>query len=370
MTTVSITDIMVDDDITKFTVKNTNVSIVNALRRTILTDIPACVIQTDTEAVNQCKIEINTGRLHNEFLKQRISCIPIYVEYDEINILPEKYELVVDVENTSDSLLFVTTEDFKIRNIETGKFCTAEQTKRIFPPNKLTNQYIDFARLRAKLSDSFPGEKLKLTARFSVSTAKTNSSFNMVSKCTFMNTVDMERVNDKWDEHEKDKKALGMTPENIEFDKRNFYILDAQRIFKKDCFDFTIQTVGVYENEKIIQIACDVIINKCKKITNITETDQLLILQGETTIQNCYDIILDDEDYTIGKLYEFMLYDTYFIKDPILSFCGFNKPHPHDTSCVIRIAYNFPVEKSTIRMHIKEASDAIINIFNDIHKSF
>jgi hypothetical protein len=51
------------------------------------------------------------------------------------------------------------------------------------------------------------------------------------------------------------------------------------------------------------------------------ETDQLLILQGETTIQNCYDIVLDDEDYTIGKLYEFMLYDTYF-KDPILSFAG------------------------------------------------
>jgi hypothetical protein len=56
---VSITDIMVDDDITKFTIKNTNVSVVNAL--IILTDIPACVIQTDSEAVNQCKIEINTG---------------------------------------------------------------------------------------------------------------------------------------------------------------------------------------------------------------------------------------------------------------------------------------------------------------------
>jgi DNA-directed RNA polymerase subunit L len=367
---VSITDIMVDDDITKFTIKNTNVSVVNALRRIILTDIPACVIQTDSEAVNQCKIEINTGRLHNEFLKQRLSCIPIHIDYDDINILPEKYELVLDAENTSDSLLIVTSGDFKIRNFETGKFCTEEQTKRIFPPNKLTNQYIDFARLRAKLSESFLGEKLKLTARFSVSTAGVNSSFNMVSKCTFMNTVDVDRVNDRWDEVEKEKKALGMSPETIEFDKKNFYILDAQRLFKKDCFDFTIQTVGVYDNEKILKIACDVIIARCKKIENLVETDQLLILQGETTIQNCYDIVLDDEDYTIGKLYEFMLYDTYFIKDPILSFCGFNKPHPHDTSCIVRIAYNFPVEKSTIRMHVKEASDALIKIFEDIQKSF
>lgn len=367
---VSITEISVDDDITRFTIRNTNVSVVNALRRTILTDIPACVIQTESEAVNQCKIEINTGRLHNEFLKQRLSCIPIYAEYDEINILPDKYELVLDIENNNDSLMYITSGDFKIRNFETGKFCTAEQTNRIFPPNKLTNQYIDFARLRAKLSDSFPGEKLKLTARFSVSTAKINSSFNMVSKCTFMNTIDMEKANDRWDELESDKKALGMSKENIEFDKKNFYILDAQRIFKKDCFDFTLQTVGVYDNEKIIKIACDSITNRCKKIENLAETDQLLILQGETTIQNCYDIILDDEDYTIGKLYEFMLYETYFIKDPILSFCGFKKTHPHDSSCIIRIAYNFPVEKSTIRMHVKEATDALIKIFTDIHKSF
>jgi hypothetical protein len=41
--------------------------------------------------------------------------------------------LVLDAENTSDSLLIVTSGDFKIRNFETGKFCTEEQTKRIFP---------------------------------------------------------------------------------------------------------------------------------------------------------------------------------------------------------------------------------------------
>jgi hypothetical protein len=65
-----------------------------------------------------------------------------------------------------------------------------------------------------------------------------------------MNTVDVDRVNDRWDEVEKEKKALGMSPETIEFDKKNFYILDAQRLFKKDCFDFTIQTVGCTTTRK------------------------------------------------------------------------------------------------------------------------
>jgi hypothetical protein len=57
---VSITDIMVDDDITKFTHQE-HKRACERIRRIILTDIPACVIQTDSEAVNQCKIEINTG---------------------------------------------------------------------------------------------------------------------------------------------------------------------------------------------------------------------------------------------------------------------------------------------------------------------
>jgi hypothetical protein len=32
------------------------------------------------EAVNQCRIETNTTRFHNEIIKHRLSCIPIHVE--------------------------------------------------------------------------------------------------------------------------------------------------------------------------------------------------------------------------------------------------------------------------------------------------
>jgi hypothetical protein len=49
-----------------------------------------------------------------------------------------------------------------------------------------------------------------------------------------MNTVDVDRVNDRWDEVEKEE-GVGDVSETIEFDKKNFYILDAQRLFKKDC---------------------------------------------------------------------------------------------------------------------------------------
>ena len=75
----------------QFTLSGVNVSLANAIRRTILSDIPTLTFFTETYNDNQCKIEINTSRLHNEILKQRISCIPIHMT--ELDILPGNYFL-------------------------------------------------------------------------------------------------------------------------------------------------------------------------------------------------------------------------------------------------------------------------------------
>jgi hypothetical protein len=57
---------------------------------------------------------------------------------------------------------------------------------------------------------------------------------------------------------------LGMSPETIEFDKKNFYIL-THSVFQERLFWFYDSDGGVYDNEKILKIACDVIIARCKK---------------------------------------------------------------------------------------------------------
>ena len=67
-----------ENDILKFTLHGVNVCFANAVRRTILSDIPIVVIHTDSHETNHCTIKQNTGRLHNEIIKQRLSCIPIH----------------------------------------------------------------------------------------------------------------------------------------------------------------------------------------------------------------------------------------------------------------------------------------------------
>jgi DNA-directed RNA polymerase alpha subunit len=72
-----------------FILKDIHVSLANAIRRTILSDIPVIVIRTENSLINQCTILSNTTRFHNEIVKQRLSCIPIITQ--DLEKFPEKY---------------------------------------------------------------------------------------------------------------------------------------------------------------------------------------------------------------------------------------------------------------------------------------
>jgi DNA-directed RNA polymerase alpha subunit/DNA-directed RNA polymerase subunit L len=353
-----------ENDILKFTLSNLNVSFANALRRIILSEIPINVIRTETEEINQCNIQTNTGRLHNEIVKQRLSCIPIHLT--DLELLPGNYILEVKEENITDNSIFVTTEHFRIRNKTTGNYLTAEQTKEIFPPNKKTNQYIDFIRLRPKIGNSIPGENLELTADFSVSCSRENAMFNVVSICTYSNTLDLSKIKEKWDEYEKtlDKN------ENVEFHRRNFHILDAQRYFTENSFDYVIQTIGIYSNIEIVKNGCNVLINKFGELIDDIDSNKLMITNTNTTLDNCVDVILENEDYTIGKSLEFVIYDKYFMKEKSVQYCGFKKFHPHDTKSIIRLSFVEKTERNEILAILKDASVECQKAFQKIGSLF
>jgi DNA-directed RNA polymerase subunit L len=318
-------------------------------------------------------IEINTSRLHNEIIKQRLSCIPIH--QTDLTLLPNNYILHVDVKNETDNILYVTTEDFRIFNKTTQHYLKREEVMQIFPPDSITQSYIDFVRLRPKISDTIPGEQLKLTCEFSVSSSKTNGMFNVVSKCSYSNTPDMTKINQLWEEIQEKYVSQDMTKEEIHFEKRNFYILDAQRHFVPNSFDFLIQTVGVYTNVEILKKSCVILQNKFVDLIQFVESDTLLINTSDivaeySNIENSYDIILEGEDYTIGKVLEYILYEKYYIKEKTLSFCGFKKFHPHNNDSHIRIAFVKPVDKSMVKNYIYSACVDAQEVYKKIYGMF
>ena len=68
-----------ENDILYFTLSNTNVSIANSLRRTVLSDIPAVVFKTAPSNKSDIKIIENTSIFNNEIVQQRLGCIPIHI---------------------------------------------------------------------------------------------------------------------------------------------------------------------------------------------------------------------------------------------------------------------------------------------------
>jgi len=112
-----------------FTLTGVLPSFANAIRRTILSDIPVVGFVTTPNKDNKATIIKNTSRFNNEYLKQRLSCIPIYSinlkdEHGETitNMqLVDNYKIELHVVNNTDSILWVTSKDFKLVNKITGE---------------------------------------------------------------------------------------------------------------------------------------------------------------------------------------------------------------------------------------------------------
>jgi DNA-directed RNA polymerase subunit L len=357
-----------DDDKLKFTLSGVNVSIANAIRRIILSDIPMVVFRVSPNDKNKCNIIANTCGLNNEIVKHRLSCIPIHI--DDIEEFPLKnYILEVNVENNTDTTIYVTTKDFIIRDIISGKPLSQDKIHQIFPANNLTGDYIDFVRLNAKAAEEINGKIINLTCEFDIGTAKEDGAYNTVSTCSYGNTIDdvaqeakLQQLKQKW-------KDEGKKESEIEFEAINWKLLEGKRIFKKDSFDFVIQTIGVYKNQQLLNIACKIMIDKLQNLDSLIEKDELEIKTADSTMLNSFDIILDNEDYTLGKVIEYFLY-TNFYESGIITFCGFKKLHPHDSYSLIRVAYKDLIDISGIKANLKECINLSIELFTKLKKEF
>jgi len=365
---VKISNLEENNELLKFTLSNVNVSYANALRRTILSNIPLLVFRTQPYDRNNVDIKVNKTRLNNELLKQRISCIPIFIT--EISDFPyQDYVIELNKENNTNVIDYVTTEDFKIKNIKLDNYLNDSEVKQIFPPDPITQDYIDIVRLRPKMAENIECEKLVFRAKLDIGTAEEDGAFNVVSTCSYGNTMDAVKIKEIWELKEEELKTK-YSKDEIEFMKKDWLLLDAKRIFVEDSFDFTIETIGVYTNHKLVEIGCLVLIKSLNKTLNSIKNDSNLIKEANDTMDNCYIITIENEDYTIGKMLEFYLYNKYFVEKKQLNFVGFLKKHPHDNNSIIKVSFKNLISKDEVIYIIEEAVNYGILLYNNIKTYF
>ena len=124
---------------------------------------------------------------------QRVS--PTLCRYDSINITntssfdTSKYKFTLNVQNTTNVIVDVTTADFEVPNTETG---TTEETLDFFPPNRLTGENILIVKL--KPNPGGKGEKVHLEGTAVIGNGAMNARFSPTSAVMYVNQIDPKKV--------------------------------------------------------------------------------------------------------------------------------------------------------------------------------
>ncbi len=385
MSNVEILNVDKHDDNSKLTFLLTNVEVCipNSLRRTILNNIETLVFRGFPYNNNNINIISNKSRFNNEYLKHRISCIPI-VKNDPTTFgsFKENYKIIINEENKTLEKKYITTEHIKIVKKNTDKELSRDDIMKIFPSNNITGDYILICILYPNFNSNEPNEELYLEADFDIGTAEENSCWNVVENCVYENNRDETRIQEKLNSIEDP------------YERENFKILDAQKIYHKNEYKMTVESLGIYSNNQIIDMACEYIILKFTFIlqyfndsinTDILTKDEYKSNFTNGTISkeekeslynsycniykedNFYIIELKKDDYTIGKCIEIYLYKLY---GNDFSMIAFKKEHPTQSESYIYIKHkNNKILYNQICNYLINTINELLKIFNKIDKT-
>jgi len=375
----------------EFELANIHFSTSNAIRRLMISSIKTVGFRTEPYKACDIKVIVNDTPLHNQFVLHRISMIPINVPKPE-SFDVDDYLFIINVSNSTNSIMNITTEDFQMKQISTNKMLSREEVKKFFPPDAITGSYIYIDILRpkyfvpsknvskeviAEMSKDFnklnTGDDIMhfhIEGKASISTSSENGHYSAVSCASYINTVDPEKALtglksyiDTQNESAKLKNVTPMTPEQL---TRRYELTERARFFymndkeEPNVFTFTVESVGVIPPLIIFHRAINILKEKIHSfISNlIAKNENIINIKPSENLNGGYDLIVKDEDDTLGNIIQShlcMMYADYALpkEQRKLKYIGYKRPHP--------------LEKHII-FAIQGQTDNIDEIINDVVK--
>jgi DNA-directed RNA polymerase subunit L len=327
-----------------FEIEDVDLSIVNAIRRVALTDLPVIGFRGEAtgaaegpisldglaeanKPMSETSVEIldNNGPLHNEFMMHRIGMIPVCFSEQETDAWgtgapndPAAITFELDVANTGDKMLDVTTRDIRI----VGADAKADtRTARLFPTDPVTGDAILITRLREN-------ERLHFVARPVRSSAREHAGFSAVSQCTYTFVQDPVAAD----------KAVGL--------------LDKERAYRRNGYgdpthiEFRMEVENAFSVRYVVRRALDILVDK------MAAARQAIDAGDSTRVVHCpgadvpgYEFTFKKEDDTFGNLVQSLIHTEYMrgkrqasnsAAGPI-TYVGYFCPHPLDENVVVRV---------------------------------
>jgi DNA-directed RNA polymerase subunit L len=342
--------------------KNVSSSVVNAIRRTIISQVKSAGFRT--EPYEKCQVEIlqNDTPLHNQFMTHRIGMIPINIpNVDTFDF--DDYEFILDVNNTTNFPKDITTKDIKIRKVSEDRILNEKETRTLIPPDPNSGDYILISRLKPKyykyaqinnetvdsirkeLGDGQVANTLRfyMKAKCCASNGEENGSFNPSCAAFYINKVDENKAKIAEKEYvdvetEKYVKNNLKPLTESELQKR-FRTSHYARYFHTDkngepnWFTFTVESVGVIPPLVLIHRSLNILKSKVQDLKhNLSIGDESKVeISPSPELVNGFLIVIDKEDDTLGNLVQTHLsnlYANYTSTDRILNYIGYVRQHP------------------------------------------
>ena len=321
-------------DTLKFDVLNCNSSFVNSLRRLIITEVETIGFNTEEYESSDINIIENTSSLHNEFLLHRIGLIPINTNNIE-TYDTSKYKFILNIENTTNVPIDVTTKDIQIHNLETNSI---ESNETFFPKNQITKNHILITRLKPTPYGN--GEKIHLEGKSSKGIGKDNIRYSPVSNVVFTNKIDKEIELSEFKKYVEEYPDI--EPSKL---KNKFKLEESERCFyindngDPHVFEFTIETCGVLKPHTILLEALNKMTMKLKMFMiefdkAISNSKSIVEIRESKALMKSYDIVIHNETHTLGHLLQSHINELY--KDENI-FVGYMNPHPLEKKIMFRI---------------------------------
>jgi DNA-directed RNA polymerase alpha subunit/DNA-directed RNA polymerase subunit L len=372
-------------------------SIVNSLRRTLLSTIPTVAFRTESDN-SDIVIKKNNGALHNEFLADRIGLIPLYINPSDYH---KQYLFHLNVANNpSEPITTITANDFDIyplkksidpsllesisfNDYDKEQKLSQKEKDLIFKPFKFNgkNNYCIITEL--KTSNSSTLQEIEIYGTPSVSYAYENAKWQAVTRATYS----FKRDEKLFEKILQDKvKVEEIAKSNQAKFKKELFIAESERYFHRDknlkpfWFTFNIDSVHFMKSKELFITANQLLIDNLEKLMDefpkmVSQEKSFLTLEQKE--EGIFKIIINGFDDTIGDVLQNYIANKMIDKSSILSICGYKKTHPLEDTIFFIISLNKnnkifqlnkPQQVVAIIEQMNEACNGLIQIYSLIIK--
>uniref|UniRef100_A0A6C0C4I0 DNA-directed RNA polymerase RpoA/D/Rpb3-type domain-containing protein n=1 Tax=viral metagenome TaxID=1070528 RepID=A0A6C0C4I0_9ZZZZ len=389
-------------------------TIVNAIRRTLLSTIETYAFRTTYEN-SDIIIEVNNTSLHNEFLLDRIGLIPLYLNPLDVIDNPLKYLFVLNIKHdNSNPVTIITANDFEIYELKSSVMKSADYQNGLITnidknnydmskqiPNKKKQEifrpfqdkyYSIITEMKSTNSEENP-QQLVLYGSPSVSISKEDARWQAVSCASYSYKTNEELLKNVIQE-----KILLKDIEDIETFKNEFIIREGPRYYHRDnqgepyYYNFTIESQHFLPERELFIRANEIIIESLEgfkeELDKVVEEEPSLIkmIYNKGDKQNVINMLVEMQyvidkkiwhgfDDTLGSIIQAHMSGKMINDNSVLSLCGYKRTHPLENKILFTMSMNnyedldVKGKTNSIIQAFKDCCQELTHIYNTIIKS-